>query len=74
MLSFESLEVLVRFRIILPELLHDILTHIAVVLLHFTSDLQLILRRNSRHLAPLTQEVEHELGDVATGDGYVLDG
>lgn len=74
MFSLIPLKVLVRLRVILPELLHNILTHITIVLLHLPSHLQLVLRRNSSHLTTLSHEVEHELGDIATGDGYVLDG
>lgn len=73
-LPIKPLEILVWLRIILPELLHNVLTHIAEVLLHFPCNLQLILRRNIDSLSTLSHQVQYELGDVASGDGDVLNG
>ena len=66
-------EVLVRFRIILPVLLHDILADVAVLFLHLSCNLQLILWRNGRHLPPFSHQIQHELADIPAGDGNVLD-
>ena len=32
------------------------------------------IRRNSGHFPTLTQQVQHELGDITTGNGDMLDG
>ena len=74
MFSIVPRKVLIRLLVILPELLHDVLAHIAVLLLDLPGDLQLVFRRDIGHLSALTHEVEHELGDITTGDGDVLDG
>ena len=73
MLSLVPRKVLVRLLVVLPELLHDILAHVAVLLLDLARNLKLVLGRHVRHLAALAHEVEHELGDVAPGDGDVFD-
>ena len=73
MLSLVPRKVLVRLLVVLPELLHDVLAHVAVLLLNLARDLELVLGRHVRHLAALAHGVEHELGDVAPGDGDVLD-
>ena len=73
MLALVPCKVLVRLLVILPELLHDVLAHVAVLLLDLPRDLELVLGGHVRHLAALAHEVEHELGDVAPGDGDVLD-
>ena len=73
MLALVPREVLVRLLVVFPELLHDVLAHVAVLLLDLARDLELVLGRHVRHLAALAHEVKHELGDVAPGDGDVLD-
>ena len=73
MLSLVPRKVLVRLLVVLPELLHDVLAHVAVLLLDLACDLELVLGRHVRHLAALAHEVKHELGDVAPCDGNVLD-
>ena len=65
---------LVRLNVILPELLHDILAHIRVVLLDLSSNLQLVFRGHSNHIPSLSDKVQYELCNVTTGDGYMLDG
>lgn len=72
--SFKSLEILVWLSIVLPELIHDVLAHVAVILLDLRGDLHLILRGYGGHLTTFSHQVEHELGDVPTGDWDVLDG
>ena len=74
MLAVESLEILVRLRIELPELLDNILTHVRVVFLDLPGDLQLVLGRYLRHLATLSHQVEYELRNVSPGDRDVFDG
>ena len=74
MLSVEPLEILVRLRIELPELLDDILTHVRIVLLDLPGDLQLVLGRHLRHLATLSHQVEYKLRNVSPGDRNVFDG
>ena len=64
---------LVRLLVVLPELLDDVLAHVAVLLLDLAGNLELVLGRDVDHFAALTEEVEHELRDVAAGDGDVLD-
>ena len=66
-------EILVGLRIILPVLLHDILTDIAVRLLHLSCNLQLILGGNGRHLPSFSHQIQHELADIPTGDGDMFD-
>ncbi len=73
MLAVVPREELVRLLVVLAELLHDVLAHVAVLLLDLARDLELVLGRHVRHLAALAHEVEHELRDVAPGDGDVLD-
>jgi len=73
MLALEPRKVLERVHIVLPKFLNDVLAHVAVVLLDLSSDLELVLRRNARHLSTLSEQVEDELADVATGNGDVLD-
>jgi hypothetical protein len=74
MLSIKSLKILVRLRIVLPELPDDILAHITIILLHFSGNLQLILRRYIDSLSTLSHQVQHKLRDIASGDWDVLDG
>ena len=74
MLSVEPLEILVRLRIELPELLDDILTHVRIVLLDLPGDLQLVLGRHLRHLATLSHQVEYKLRNVSPGDRDVFNG
>ena len=74
MLPLVARKVLVRLLVILPELFDDVLTDIAVLLFDLARDLQLVFGRYVRHLSAFTHEVQHELGDVATCDGDVLDG
>ena len=66
-------KVLVRLLVVLPELLHDILADITVLLLDLPRNLQLVLGRDIRHLTTLPHQVEHKLGNVAASDGDVLD-
>ena len=66
-------EVLVRFHVVLPVLLHDILADIAVRFLHPSSDLQLILGRDGRHLSSFSHQVQHELTDIPASDRNMLD-
>ena len=74
MFAFIALEVLVRLFIVFPEFPDDVLANVAVVLLDFPCDLHVLLRWNIGEFTALAQQVEHELRDVATGDGDVLDG
>jgi hypothetical protein len=74
MLAVVPLEILVGLRVVLPELLDDVLTHVRVVLLDLPGDLELVLGRHLCHLAALAHQVEHELRDVPPGDRDVLDG
>lgn len=73
MLALVPREELVWLLVVLPELLHDVLADVAVLFLDLARDLELVLGRHVRHLAALAHEVEHELRDVAPGDGDVLD-
>ena len=73
MLALVPREELVRLLVVLPEFLHDVLAHVAVLFLDLARDLELVLGRHVRHLSALAHEVEHELRDVAPGDGDVLD-
>ena len=73
-LSLITFKELVWFDVILPELFHDILANIRVVLLNLSSKLQLVFRGYSNHISSLTNKVQYELGNVTTGDGYMLDG
>ena len=73
-LSLITFKELVRLNVILPELLHDILAYIRVVLLNLSSNLQLVFWGYGNHIPSLTNEVQYELCDVTTGDGYMLDG
>jgi hypothetical protein len=61
-------------RVVLPKLLHYVLTDIAVPLLDGTSYLQLILGWNSRHLPSLSKKIQDKLRNVPSGDGDMLDG
>jgi len=74
MLALEPRKVLERVHIVLSEFFDDILAHVAVVLLDLASDLELVLRRNARHLPTLSEQVQDELANVATGNGDMLDG
>ena len=74
MLAVEPLKILVGFRIELPKLLDDILTHVSVVFLDPAGDLQLVLGGHLRHLATLPHQVEYKLRDVPPGDRDVFDG
>jgi hypothetical protein len=71
--SIISLEVLQRIFIVFPKLPHDILAHIAIILLHLPRDFQLVLRRHIHHFTALTHKIENELRYVASSDGNVLD-
>ena len=71
-LSSVSLEHVVRVRIVFPELLDDVLAHIAVVFLDLASNAHLVLRRHGCHLTTLTKQVQHELSDITSGDWNVL--
>jgi hypothetical protein len=73
MLAVVPLEILVGLRVVLPELLDDVLAHICVVLLDFPGDFELVLGRHLCHLTALAHQVEHELRDVPPGDRDVLD-
>ena len=66
-------EVLVRFHVVLPVLLHDILADIAVRFLHPSSNLQLILGRDGCHLSSFSHQVQHELTDIPACDRNMLD-
>jgi len=74
MLAIEPLEILVGLRVVLSELLDDVLTHVRVILLDLSGDLQLVLGRYLCHLAALSHEIEHELRDVPPGYRDVFDG
>ncbi len=74
MFSLVALKVLVRILIILAELPNDILADVAVRLFDFTCHPQLVFWWHSRHLSTFSHEIEHKLGNIATGDGDVLDG
>ena len=73
MLTLIPHKVLVQLLVTLPKLLHDVLAHIAILPLDLAHDLRLILGCHICHFAVLAHGVEHELGDVAPGDGDVLD-
>lgn len=74
MLAIVPLEILVGLRVVLSELLDDVLTHVRIILLDLSGDLQLVLGRHLRHLAALSHEIEHELRDVPPGYRDVFDG
>jgi hypothetical protein len=74
MLAIVPLEILVGLRIVLSELLDDILAHVRKVFLDLSGDLQLVLGRHLRHLAALSHKIEYELRDVPPGDRDVFDG
>lgn len=74
MLAIVPLKVLVGLRVVLPELLDDVLTHVRIILLDLSGDLKLVLGRHLRHLAALSHEIEHELRDVPSGYRDVFDG
>ena len=74
MLAIEPLEILVGLRVVLSELLDDVLAHVRIVLLDLSGDLQLVLGRYLRHLTALSHEIEHELRDVPPGYRDVFDG
>lgn len=71
-LSFVAFKVLVWLCVVFPELFHDILTHITVILLNLSSNLQLIFRRDGGHVPSLTDKIQNKLGDITTGNGYML--
>ena len=73
MLSIKPFKILVWLRIVLPKLPDDILTHIAIILLHLSRNLQLILRWHIDSLPTLSHQVQHKLRDIAPGDWDVLD-
>ena len=66
-------KIFVRFRVILPVLLHDVLTHVAMHFFHLSGDLQLILRRNRRHFPSFSHKIQHELRDISPRDGNMFD-
>ena len=70
---FVALKVLVWFRVVLAEFLHDVLAYIAVVLLDLRRNFHVLLRGNAGHLSTFTEKVEHELRNVAASDWDVLD-
>ena len=72
-LSLVPREVLVRLLVVLPELLHDVLADVAVLLLDLARHLELVFWWYVRHLASLAHEVQDELGDITTCDWDVLD-
>ena len=74
MLAVVPLEMLVGLRVVLSELLDDVLTHVRIILLDLSGNLQLVLGRHLRHLATLSHEIEHELRDVPPGYRDVFDG
>ena len=74
MLAIVPLKVLVGLGVVLPELLDDVLTHVRIILLDLSGDLELVLGRHLRHLAALSHEIEHELRDVPSGYRDVFDG
>ncbi len=73
MLTLIPLKVLVWLDVVLPELFDDILAHIAERLFHLSRDFQLILWRNSSHLASLPKEVQHKLGNVPSCNRDMFD-
>lgn len=72
-LSREPRKVLVRVGVVLSELLDNVLADVGVVLLDLLGDAELILGRDLGRFATVTQELLHERGNVAAGDGDVLD-
>lgn len=66
-------EILVRLRVVLPVLLHDILADVAVHFLGPSCNLQLILGRDGRHLPSFSHQIQYELGDIPTSDGDMFD-
>jgi hypothetical protein len=74
MLAIVPLEILVGLRVVLSELLDDVLTHVRIILLDLSRDLELVLGRHLRHLTALSHEIEHELRDVPPGYRDVFDG
>ena len=73
MFTIISFKVLLRILIVLPKLPHNILAHIAIILLHLACNLQLVFRRHIHHFTALTHQVENELRNVTPCDGDVLD-
>ena len=74
MFAVVALEVLQRLLIVFSELSDNVLTHITIILLHFTRHFKLIFGWNIGHLSPLSHKVENKLRDIATSDWNVLDG
>jgi hypothetical protein len=74
MLAVVPLEILVGLGVVLSELLDDVLTHVRIVLFDLSGDLELVFGWHLRHLAALSHEIEHELGDVPAGYRDVFDG
>lgn len=67
-------KVLVWLRIIFPKLFHDVLAHIAIILLDLRCNSQLIFGWDGCHLTALPQEVQHELRDISSGNWDVFYG
>ena len=67
------LEVLVWLCVELPELLDNILTDIAIILLNLPSYFQVLLGRDIHHFPALAHEVEDKLCDIAASDRNMLD-
>lgn len=74
MLAIVPLEKLVGLRVVLSELLDDVLTHVRIILLDLSGDLQLVLGRHLHHLTALSHEIEHKLRDVPPCYRDVFDG
>lgn len=72
MLAIVTFKVFQRFLVVFPKLSNDILANVAIVLLHLSCDLQLILRRDIHHFSALPHQVENELRNVATSNGDVF--
>jgi hypothetical protein len=72
-LAVVPLEILVGLRVVLSELLDNVLAHVRVIFLDLPGDLQLVFGRHLRHLTTLSHQVEHELRNVTPGNRDVLD-
>ena len=74
MLSFIGLKVRRGVGVVFAELLHNVLAHVAVVLLNCTSDDHLVFWWDDRCLSSFSEEVLHKGANVSTRNGDMFDG
>lgn len=68
MFAVVPLKVLIWLGIILSKLFDDVLANVTVIFLHLRGQSQLILRGYTGRFTALSQKIEYELRDVATGN------